>query len=189
MQEKLTLLGCSEVFKAVPQLAESLLGIKTSESQVYRICNAASEALVEAELNSPSEPLSSLQADPQELIYGMVDGSMLFTDDGWQESKVGRVFKGVPRQPKAKKHHSWDITNSEYVAKRGHWKLFAKEFERLLPPESACQKVFITDGALWIGLWLLAQYPDAVHILDFSMSVKSSPRLLFGPRQQIGLSR
>jgi hypothetical protein len=46
-------------------------------------------------------------------------------------------------------------------------KLFAKEFEQLLPHESACQKVFITDGALWIGLWLLAQYPDAVHILDF----------------------
>lgn len=167
MQEKLTLLGCSEVFKAVPQLAESLLGIKTSESQVYRICNAASEALAEADLNSPSEPLASLEADPQELIYGMVDGSMLFTDDGWQESKVGRVFKGVLRQPKAKKHHSWDITNSEYVAKRGHWKLFAKEFERLLPPDSPCQKVFITDGALWIGLWLLGQYPDAVHILDF----------------------
>ncbi len=97
----------------------------------------------------------------------MVDGSMLFTDDGWQESKVGRVFKAVPRQPKAKKHHSWDITHSEYVAKRGHWKFFAKEFERLLPPKSPCQKVFITDGALWIGLWLLEQYPDAVHILDF----------------------
>ncbi len=77
------------------------------------------------------------------------------------------MFKGVPRQPKANKHYSWDITLSEYVAKRGHWKLFAKEFERLLPPESPCQKVFITDGALWIGLWLLAQYPDAVHILDF----------------------
>lgn len=167
MQEKLTLLGCCEVFKAVPQLVESLLGIKTSESQVYRICSAASEALTEVDLNSPSEPLESLETDPQELIYGMVDGSMLFTDDGWQESKVGRVFKAAPRQPKAKKHHSWEITHSEYVAKRGHWTLFAKEFERLLPPESPCQKVFITDGALWIGLWLLAHYPDAVHILDF----------------------
>lgn len=167
MQEKLTLLGCNEVFKAVPQLAKSLLGIKTSESQVYRICSAASEALAEADVNSPSEPLASLETNPQELIYGMVDGSMLFTDDGWQESKVGRVFKAVPRQPKAKKHHSWDITRSEYVAKRGHWKFFAKEFERLLPPKSPCQKVFITDGALWIGQWLIEQYPDAVHILDF----------------------
>jgi len=167
LQEKLTLLGCCEVFKAVPQLVESLLGIKASESQVYRICNAASEALAEADLNSPSDTLAKLETDSQELIYGMVDGSMLFTDDGWQESKVGRVFKAVPRQPKVNKHHSWDITDSEYVAKRGHWKFFAKEFERLLPPKSPCQKVFITDGALWIGLWLLEQYPDAVHILDF----------------------
>jgi len=23
----------------------------------------------------------------------MVDGSMLFTDDGWQETKVGRIFQ------------------------------------------------------------------------------------------------
>jgi hypothetical protein len=120
LQEKLTLLGCCEVFKAVPQLVESLLGIKASESQVYRICNAASEALAEADLNSPSDSLAKLETDSQELIYGMVDGSMLFTDDGWQESKVGRVFKAVPRQPKVKKHHSWDITDSEYVAKRGH---------------------------------------------------------------------
>jgi hypothetical protein len=166
LQEKLTLLGCCEVFKAVPQLVESILGIKASESQVYRICNAASEALPDADLNSPSETLAILETDPQELIYGMVDGSMLFTDDGWQESKVGRVFKGAPRQPKAK-HPSWDITNSEYVAKRGHWKLFAQAFERLLPPKSPCKKVFITDGALWIGLWLLEQYPDALLILDF----------------------
>lgn len=166
MQEKLVLLGCNEVFKAVPQIVESILGIKVSPSQVYRICSAASEALSEEDLNSPSETLVKIESAPQEQVYGMVDGSMLFTDAGWQESKVGRVFKAIPRQPKGK-HLSWEIVHSEYVAKRGHYEVFTKEFERLLPPQSACQKIFITDGARWIGQWLVEAYPDAVLILDF----------------------
>ena len=32
----------------------------------------------------------STSAEP---VYGMVDGSMLFTDTGWQEVKMGRVFQ------------------------------------------------------------------------------------------------
>jgi len=166
LQEKLVLLGCNEVFKTVPQLVESILGIKTSESQVYRICSAASEALVEEDLNNPSETLAKLESDTQEQVYGMVDGSMLFTDAGWQESKVGRVFKAVPRPPK-NDNLRWEIIHSEYVAKRGYYEAFVEEFERLLPPQSACQKVFITDGARWIGQWLTQAYPNAVHILDF----------------------
>jgi hypothetical protein len=166
LQEKLVLLGSNEVFKAVPQLVESILGIKTSESQVYRICSTASEVLAEEDLNSPSSTLAKLESDAQEQVYGMVDGSMLFTDAGWQESKVGRVFKAIPRQPKGD-NLSWEMIHSEYVAKRGYYEAFVEEFERLLPPQSACQKVFITDGARWIGQWLAQAYPGAVHILDF----------------------
>jgi hypothetical protein len=121
---------------------------------------------VEEDLNNPSETLAKLESDTQEQVYGMVYGSMLFTDAGWQESKVGRVFKAVPRPPK-NDNLRWEIIHSEYVAKRGYYEAFVEEFERLLPPQSACQKVFITDGARWIGQWLTQAYPNAVHILDF----------------------
>lgn len=167
LQEKLALLGCCEVFRGVPKLVESLLGIRVSESQTYRVCCAASEALSEETLNSPSSALSDLIEDSQEQMYGMIDGSMLFTDDGWQESKVGRVFKATPKPVAEKAKPSWKMIHSEYVAKRGHYAAFTEEFERLLPPTSACEKVFITDGALWIGQWLSKQYPKATQILDY----------------------
>ena len=38
---------------------------------------------------------------------------------------------------------------------------------RHCPPQSACQKIFVTDGAAWIGQWIAQQYKGAVHILDF----------------------
>lgn len=166
MQEKLVLLGSNEVFKAVPSLLESILGIKVSESQVYRVCQTSSSNLPQSVLNAPSSELKCLQAQEQEQLYGMVDGSMLFTDAGWQESKVGRVFKAQPLENKGSKR-SWQLTHSEYVARRGSYEEFTVEFERLLPPQSLCRKVFITDGAVWIGQWLKTSYPDAVHILDF----------------------
>ncbi|AWM31990.1 hypothetical protein [Hymenobacter nivis] len=91
----------------------------------------------------------------------MVDGSMLFTDQGWQETKLGRVPAAVPADGPA------GPQASEYVAHRGHYSGFTPHFERRLPPDSAAQKVFITDGAEWIGNWLAATYPAATHILDY----------------------
>jgi hypothetical protein len=166
LQEKLVLLGSNEVFNFVPELIDSLLGIQISESEVYRTCQAVSEAIEDQTLHSPSAGLQELQSSPQEQVYGMIDGSMLFTDQGWQESKVGRVFQALPKADLTKARE-WEIKHSQYVAKRGHYEAFTKEFERLLPPQSLCQKVFVTDGARWIGQWLDETYPDAIQILDF----------------------
>jgi hypothetical protein len=100
-------------------------------------------------------------------VYGMVDGSMLPTEEGWQEVKVGRVFGAQPTQASPQESRKWDVKPSEYIAQRGHYAEFTRKFEQLFPPDSACQKVFVTDGAGWIGNWLKETYPDAVHILDY----------------------
>ena len=165
LQEKLTLLGCENVFKAVPKVVESLLGIDVNETQVYRICQVASLHLSDDELDNPSKDLEEILNNKQERVYGMVDGSMLQMEDGWQETKVGRVFKAEIVENSAPL--KWEIGASEYVANRGHCSEFIDKFERLLPPESICKKVFITDGAVWIGNWLSDSYPKSVHILDF----------------------
>lgn len=143
---------------------ESLLGIVVNESQVYRICQHLSQALPIDQLNAPSPALAQLQAQGESILYGMVDGSMLFTDLGWQETKLGRVFMG---QSPADGLLRPQIESSEYVAHRGHYGGFTSSFERLLPPASAAQKVFVTDGAEWIRCWLSDAYPSAVHILDY----------------------
>lgn len=152
LQAKLTLLGCEHVFSDVPPLVESLLGIAVNESQVYRICQQAAVEAQDMGLESPSEKLARIESQPA-------------TDDGWQETKVGRVFKATPLEGSSPA--KWQLARSEYVAQRGHYREFTAKFEQLLPPESACKKVFISDGALWIAHWLWESYPKAVHILDF----------------------
>lgn len=164
LQEKLALLGSLTVFNQVPELLEKLLGIKANQSQTYRVCQSLSMALDVEQLSSPSPELAQQQAQPQQLIYGMVDGSMVFTDDGWQETKLGRVF-GADLTPTTPNRPA--IESSEYVAHRGHYSGFTPDFERLLPPQCLAKKVFITDGAEWIGHWLSATYPTATHILDY----------------------
>lgn len=165
LQEKLVLLGCENVFNSVPKVVESLLGIEINESQVYRVCQAVSLQIPDKAVSTPSQGLQKIENDPRQEVYGMVDGSMLLTQKGWQESKVGRVFTAdmIANSYPLK----WNIEGSEYVACRGHYREFIDKFEQLLPPASVCKKVFITDGALWIGHWLSERYPQATHILDF----------------------
>jgi hypothetical protein len=79
------LLGCQNVFNNVPTIVESVLGIAVNESQVYRICQAVSNQIDDNELDSPSEDLAAIEKTPDECVYGMVDGSMLPTDEGWQD--------------------------------------------------------------------------------------------------------
>lgn len=159
LQAKLVLLAAEHVFAQVPPLVESLLGIRVSSSQVYRRTQAAGRALPATSLDAPCPQVSAGQGP----VYGMVDGSMLFTDAGWQEVKVGRVFQQTapPGTPGA------GLGPSQYVAQRGPFATFTQRFERVLPPDAQAQQVFVTDGAQWIHHWLQAAYPHATHILDF----------------------
>lgn len=164
LQEKLALLGCEQVFARVPELVQSLLGIEVNQAQTYRVCQAISLAIDEHQLHSPSPALAQQAGQAKALIYGMVDGSMLLTDTGWQETKLGRVF--AAQDHRASPFRA-TIVRSEYVGHRGSCQDFTPAFEQLLPPDSPAQKVFVTDGAEWIGNWLRATYPTATHILDY----------------------
>jgi len=155
LQAKLVLLAAEHVFAHVPPLVESLLGIRVSTTQVYRRTQAAAQALPAAGLDAPCLGVSAGSGP----VYGMVDGSMLFTDTGWQEVKVGRVFQhSVP---------AGTMGPSQYVAQRGPFATFTQRFEQVLPPDAAANQVFVTDGAQWIHRWLQDAYPHATHILDF----------------------
>jgi hypothetical protein len=118
---------------------------------------------------------------PQQIVYGLVDGSMLLTEQGWQETKVGRVFEaqltqlvegldgqGLDGQGLEEQGQpNWQMSPSEYVALSGNHEAFSQKFEQLYPPDSACRQVFVSDGAQWIGKWLTEKYPEATHILDY----------------------
>ena len=159
LQAKLVLLAAEHVYAQVPPLVESLLGIRVSTTQVYRRTQAAAQAHPAAALDAPC-PGVSAGAGP---VYGMVDGSMLFTDTGWQGVKVGRVFQ----QSASASAPAGQTGPSQYVAQWGPFATFTQRFERVLPPAAHADQVFITDGAQWIHHWLQASYPHATHLLDF----------------------
>ncbi len=156
------------MFGEVPAIVESLLGIEVNTSQVYRTCQTAAFVADQAVLDAPSEQLSKQLNAAGQILYGMVDGSMLLTQEGWQETKAGRVFEARPVAiDSTQESPQWDRSASGYVAFRGNYEAFTLKFEQLFPAASACRKVFVTDGASWIGNWLRETYPDAVHILDY----------------------
>jgi hypothetical protein len=82
---------------------------------------------------------------PQQIVYGLVDGSMLLTEQGWQETKVGRVFEaqltqlvegldgqGLDGQGLEEQGQpNWQMSPSEYVALSGNHEAFSQKFEQL----------------------------------------------------------
>jgi hypothetical protein len=173
------------VFDDVPEIVSALLCIDVSTSQVYRSCQVASQALDEELLHTASEEIQQQLESKQETVYGMVDGSMLLMDNGWQETKVGRVFTAPAIEKADSDILEWQMGQSEYVAKRGNYHNFTTEFETLLPSESNAKKVFITDGAIWIDNWLSSTYPEATHILDyFHVAEKVGAASEYAPNQK-----
>ena len=81
-----------------------------------------SNQIDDKELDSPSAGLKVIENEREEYVYGMIDGSMLPTDEGWQECKVGRVFKAEMIENSAP--YKWEMGQSDYVACRGHYSLF-----------------------------------------------------------------
>ena len=86
LQEKIVLPGATQIFHEVPILIESRLGINVSESHVYRTAQELSEEL--GDPYSPSINLQQMEDQPDTQVYGMMDGSFLFTDDSWKEVKA-----------------------------------------------------------------------------------------------------
>jgi hypothetical protein len=150
LQDLMVFTGAVDVFSAVPAQLERLLRICVSTSSVYRVTQAVAEALPEADLLEPIE---------SQAVYLQVDGSMLPTDDGWQEVKVGRVY------PRDAQNGEADLTASRYCACLGAHTEFLEQVRQLVPDE--CQVVLLSDGAKWIENQVDEHYPNAVKILDF----------------------
>lgn len=108
-----------------------------------------------------------------EVVYASMDGSMILTQAGWKEVKLGRIFPGSAVEAVGKKKRS-RIVESIYSACLGSCHEFLPRFEASLgtwadQPE---QLVFITDGAEWIRNYIKDRFPQATHILDYFHAVE-----------------
>ena len=120
----------------------------------------------------------SAQVEPQILAanqrwYVSCDGCYTNSTDGWQETKVGCVYRDYP-QCGSDAVSSARETSIRYVATRNDAAHFGKELYALATNSGIYQEaidtqeiVFLGDGAAWI--WNLADeyFPNAVEIVDY----------------------
>lgn len=169
----MALAGVSDVYSASNDLLNAFLGINLSLSQVYRVTNLLGEQL-------SNDLLEAVQHSPladEEVIYGSIDGSMLLTDEGWQEAKVGRVFSSKDRLAAGQKGDTqtrFRLDGSTYSGHLGSHEDFIPLFEASLGSYKAQPErlVFVTDGGVWIQQYLEQAYPSATHILDYYHAVE-----------------
>jgi hypothetical protein len=164
LQEQTLWIGQLMVYQEASDALYKFHGVEMNPSQVQRVCDTYGEAV-----GSLPEIERSDSTSAEEHIYAEVDGSMVFTDEGWREAKVGRIFKESDCK-KAKNGERKRIEKSEYVAQVEDCEHFTQHMDEQLKriglPEMALL-IFITDGATWIANWIRERYPDAIVILDF----------------------
>ncbi|GAB3547770.1 hypothetical protein [Spirosoma fluminis] len=119
-----------------------------------------------------TQPVEQPALTVDEVVYASMDGSMILTDTGWQEVKLGRVFTSqnrVATGSQADQQPRFKLTKSTYSGHLGSFHDFIPKFEASLgvyktQPE---RLVFVTDGTLWIQRYIEKTYPTATHILDY----------------------
>jgi hypothetical protein len=164
--------GATEVYGNAAELIEKFLEISVSRTQVYRVSNEYGSAL-ESEVYSTA--VEAPEGD-EEVVYAEVDGSMVSTENGWKEVKVGRIFRSsdlrrasVTDEDAGAAQRGGQILSSSYLAHLGTAMEFTTKFALLLTAASELRSrlVFISDGAEWIWLWVNRMYPESTQILDF----------------------
>lgn len=152
------------------KLIETFLNRQVSTSQVLRVTNAYGH---EFGLDDQSNRTLALPVK-KEVVYAMVDGSMILTRQGWKETKLGRVFKANDCVKDGSDMGS--ILQSQYIAHLGNNRAFCFAMTGLLDSYGGNsltdQLVLMNDGAKWIHQWCKKFYPKAVHILDYYHAVE-----------------
>lgn len=169
----MTLAGVSDVYSKSNDLLNAFLGINISESQVYRVTDHIGNQLIPDLMKEIDHP----QLEENQKVYASIDGSMIQTDQGWQEAKLGRVFREdsrVENGTKGQNEIRYKLEESSYSGHLGSYGDFIPKFEASLGTYKHHRKnlVFITDGAVWIQKYLTQRFSESTHILDYFHAVE-----------------
>lgn len=169
--------------RAMSLLSTALPGVEASASQSQRLTQyygnlAQTEEILKAPGFDFAEQIGSRATD--NVLYVQVDGGHLRTDEGFRETKVGRIFGSHQLIKKSSDNESvmrrMELSGSDYVAHLGHHTEFTARFDPLvrayLRQTPNAEMVAISDGAEWIANWLLREFPAAIIILDFYHAVE-----------------
>jgi hypothetical protein len=163
LKEAMVYLAQSELYTEAPTVLKLLTGVEQSQATFWRLAQDCGQQLEPLLVAATS---AELPAEDQ-ILYCMADGSMLFTDEGWQEVKVGRVFSELPRQEELP--HRPLLAPSHYVAHLGDHQDFTPKMDTLIKDYATLGKrvVCLGDGAIWLKHYWQQRLPEAQLILDF----------------------
>lgn len=172
MQELMTYAGQLECYGGCNEVLSKFLCVEVSVMQVHRVTNTYGNLLEqEVAIEAPCQEIEELK--PNESVYAMTDGSMILTrEDGWNETKLGRIFKESDCM-EVGGERGW-IRHSVYEAYLGDSRKFTHRFEQKLDVYRPLKErlIFITDGAVWIKNWITDAYPGATQILDWFHAIE-----------------
>ena len=165
MQDQILFFGQMTAFEDAARILERTLRVKASDTMAYRMVQTYGQ-LVSPDIVRPDSGPAFPEADR---VYAMGDGSMLFTDNGWQEVKAGRVFSQEVCTETGVTDKRGHIEQSEYVAHLGNVDDFKEKFSPILDSYKNLKKdlVWLSDGASWMKKWISRDYPKSTIILDF----------------------
>lgn len=103
------------------------------------------------------------------VCYFQADGSVIFTDGGWKEVKLGRAFEAEDLIKSGVAGRGGRLKESVYGAQLGDVKAFQAVFSPLLIPFDTPEwtQVFLSDGAIWIRHMMEKYHPTVHLILDY----------------------
>ena len=164
LQEKLVFLGQLEVYQQAATLADMLLGLPVGSSQIDRLTRFYGEAIAN-ELDQP--PPEAAGAASEGVVYAQADGTMLLTDAGYKEAKLGRIFAAANLQTSAVEERGGHIAASVFVGHLGDAAAFGVKLAAQLAPYHGRgrDRVFVSDGAVWLRHFMKKTCPQATLIL------------------------
>lgn len=169
--------------RAAQLLKTAIPSAQASSSQAQRLTQHYGNLdQLEELLQQPGFAASADDAktEPIKVLYVQADGGHLSTDEGYRETKVGRVFAGQHIRRVSSDDEQVMVRNhlekSDYLAHLGSHTEFTDRFNPLihahLDHHPSARMIVISDGADWIASWIKRDYPDAVLILDFYHAVE-----------------
>jgi hypothetical protein len=169
LQEKLLYLGQEGTYQEACETTEYLLGLKISPVQIYRLAHHYGEA-IEADLNKvclDNESVTEKEAVAP-VVYSMIDGAMILTDEGYKENKLGRIFSHKSLKDSVVEDRGGSIESSLYTTHLGASDAFIAKIKGHMDVHRSlgANLVFISDGAAWLRQMVEQNYPRATMILD-----------------------
>lgn len=168
VEKRIADFGINDVFKEAAERFSLHYGWSISENMVRRVVARVSDVLESLPEPAVQKALLLPSSTPANLLTIGIDGSMLSTRKGWQESKLGVVVRDehhVVGGPQAR----GAITEARYVSAQsvvelGPRLVAAAEAAGL---ETAKQVVVVSDGAPWIRGLVEQFIPQATLVLDW----------------------